>query len=105
MGAGMIFSFDLLRAEPNAREVDAEFAAGACVLCTRENFQKGARVVITGRRLCPQAPVAESSVALPCKKGSPAMERPLPPRHDVSHTLLIIVVGVAIGILFFAVLR
>jgi hypothetical protein len=33
------------------------------------------------------------------------MERPPRPRHDVSYTLLIIVVGVAIGILFFAVLR
>ena len=100
------FSFDLLRAYPNAREVDAEFAAGACALCTRETFQKSARVVITGQRLCPQAPVAESSVALPLQQeGSPAMERPPQPRHDVSYTLLIIVVGVAIGVLFFTVLR
>ena len=61
---------------------------------------------ITGRGFVLQAPVAESSVALPLQQeGSPAMERPPQPRHDVSYTLLIIVVGVAIGILFFTVLR
>ena len=33
------------------------------------------------------------------------MERAPQPRRDVSYTLLIIVVGVAVGVLFFTVLR
>ena len=50
--------------------------------------------------------MAESSVALPLQQEeSHAMERPPQPRYDVSYTLLLIAAGVAIGVLFFAVLR
>ena len=50
--------------------------------------------------------MAESSVALPLQQeGAGAMERPPQPRHHVSYTLLIIVVGVAIAVLFFTILR
>ena len=41
----------------------------------------------------------------PAKEGSPVMERAPQPRRDVSYTLLIIAIGVAIVVLFFTVLR